>query len=47
MNATKDLAIRKGATFAQTLRWEAPPNRPERQRSRDPGPAQRLRGETA
>lgn len=25
MSATKDLAIRKGATFAQTLRWEAPP----------------------
>ena len=25
MSATKDFAIRKGATFAQTLRWEAPP----------------------
>mgnify|MGYP003619971010 CR=1 FL=1 len=25
MSATKDLTIRKGATFAQTLRWEAPP----------------------
>ena len=25
MSATKDLAIRKGATFAQMLRWEAPP----------------------
>ena len=25
MSATKDLIIRKGATFAQTLRWEAPP----------------------
>ena len=25
MSATKDLAIRKGATFVQTLRWEAPP----------------------
>ncbi len=25
MSATKDLAIRKGATFAQALRWEAPP----------------------
>ena len=23
--STKDLIIRKGATFAQTLRWEAPP----------------------
>lgn len=25
MSAKKDLTIRKGATFAQTLRWEAPP----------------------